>query len=204
MTRGRRDLCSDLLTYLLGDSIVDGARAESSPPFRFRSSQRVDVCQCPTRHECPTRQFRTPAGTPSFHLFILFIFSPPHGLRHCSHLWEGSCSSCRDTGNAWEPTPRRLAQLGSPVQIGRPRELNPGPLDSPTRTHPTELIGRQTELTGPLPRAPHRPDLATPTGLRPARARIILPTSASPKLGFRVPSWYPSFIFHFCSENRRT
>ena len=77
-------------------------------------------------------------------VFIFYIFSPPpHGLRHCSHLWKGSCSSCRATGNACEPTPRPFSTAGEPSQgTGRPRELNPGPLDPPTRTHPTELTGR--------------------------------------------------------------
>ena len=76
-------------------------------------------------------------------MYLFIYFPPPHGLRHCSHLWEGSCSSCRATGNAWEPTPCPFSTAGEPSQgTRRPRELNLGPLDPQTRTLPTELTGR--------------------------------------------------------------
>ena len=57
-------------------------------------------------------------GKTKFTYFFLFISSPPHGIHLFFHLRETSGrSSFRDTVNAWEPIPRPVCQLGSPVRV---------------------------------------------------------------------------------------
>ena len=90
---------------LLGDSIFNGAGAEYSPPCRLRSSQLVDVCQCPTRHR-PARQLaygpptgiaQTPSCDPARSQTSTdhppTFASPGHGFRAASR-WQVGCSAC--------------------------------------------------------------------------------------------------------------